>query len=306
LHSVRGLPYALVRRAIDTVFRERGTATLEDVELDAAAGGNGRYLMLTIALLQGEAGVSDLALISIGDVTEQHQTRRRLDALQAEQQQQIDKLSATNLRLSQTNQELQDVNEELQAANEEMMLAQEELQATNEELEATNEELEATNEELETTNEELQATNEELETTNEELTARTSELQEVTRLLEMERIRLGSVVEQAPFYMMILRGGDLILEASHTRFGRLQDGRTLRGRPLQEVAEHFWPSDGEVVDLVRTAYQNNAVRTTPQIVTYVHDQGEQSEQQFVYIIVPSHATTSEVDGVVLYAEESDG
>jgi two-component system CheB/CheR fusion protein len=306
LHTVRGLPYALVRSAIDTVFRERGTATLEDLELDASVGGNGRYLTLTLALLQGEAGNSDLALVSISDVTEQNQTRRRLEGVQAEQQELVDKLGATNLRLSQTNQELQDANEELQAANEEMMLAQEELQATNEELEATNEELQATNEELETNNEELQATNEELETTNEELTARTSELQEVARLFEGERIRLSRVVEQAPFYMMILRGPDLILEAFHARFGRLQDGRAVQGRPLLEVADCFWNSSSEVVDVIRGAYQDNAVRTSPRIATYVHDQDEQSERSFVYTIVPSHANTREVDGVVLYAEEGSG
>jgi len=304
LHTVRGLPYALVRSSIDTVFRERGTTTLAELELDPAAGGNGRFLMFTLALLQGEAGISELALISISDVTEQNQTRRRLDAVQVEQKQLVDELSATNRRLSDTNQELQDANEELQAANEEMMLVQEELQATNEELEATNEELQATNEELETNNEELQATNEELETTNEELTARTSELQEVARLLEVERIRLAEIVEQAPFYMMILRGPDLIIETHHARFGRL-NGQAAQGRPLQEVAEYFWSGGGEIVDLVRASYQDNVVRTTARLPTYIDDQGEQSESQFDYTIVPSHDDTGEVKGVVLYAEEQE-
>jgi two-component system CheB/CheR fusion protein len=306
LHTIRGLPYALVRSTIDTVFRERGSATLAELELDPSAGGNGRCLMLTIALLQGEARISELALISISDVTEQNQTRRRLDAVQAEQKQLVDQLNATNRRLSDTNQELQDANEELQAANEEMMLAQEELQATNEELEATNEELQATNEELETNNEELQATNEELETTNEELTARTSELQGVARLLEGERIRLAEIVKQAPFYMMILRGSELIIEAHHARFGRLLGGHAVQGRPLQEVAEYFWNGGGEVVDLVRASYREDAVRTTPRISTYVNDRGEQSERYFVYIIVPSHNDTGAVEGVVLYAEDLTG
>jgi two-component system, chemotaxis family, CheB/CheR fusion protein len=303
LHTVRGLPYALVRTTIDTVFRERGTATLAELELDSAAGGNGRYLTLMIALLQGDPESLELVLISISDVTEQNQTRQRLDAIQVEQKQLVDQLSGTNRRLSDTNQELQDANEELQAANEEMMLAQEELQATNEELEATNEELQATNEELETNNEELQATNEELETTNEELTARTSELQEVARLLEGERIRLVEMVEQAPFYMMILRGPALIIEAYHARFGRLLDGQAVQGRPLHEVAEHFWNDGGAVVDLVRTSYQNNTVCTTPRIPTYLDDRGKQSEMRFVYTIVPSHDDTGAVEGVVLYAED---
>jgi two-component system CheB/CheR fusion protein len=304
LHTVRGLPYPLVRSAIDTVFRERGPVTLPELELDATAGGNGRYLLLMIALLQGEAGSSELALISISDVTEQNQTRRRLDIAQAEQKQLVDKLSTTNRRLSDTNQELQDANEELQAANEEMMLAQEELQATNEELEATNEELQATNEELETNNEELQATNEELETTNEELSARTSELQEVARLLERERIRLTEMVEQAPFYMMLLRGPELLVEAHHGRFGGQQAGQQAQGRPLSDVADHFWNGGGAVVDAVRASYQEDMVRTTAQISTYVEDQGAQSERQFVYTIVPSHNDTGAVDGIVLYAEDT--
>ncbi|MFL5802532.1 MAG: CheR family methyltransferase [Roseiflexaceae bacterium] len=246
LHTVRGLPYALVRSSIDAVFRERGTATLAELELDPAAGGNGRYLMLTIALLQGEAGISDLALISIGDVTEQNQTRRRLEAVQDEQKQLVDQLSTTNRRLSDTNQELQDANEEL--------------------------------------------------------TARTGELQEVARLLEGERIRLAEIVEQAPFYMMILRGPGLIIEAYHARFGRL-DGHTVQGRPLHEVAEYFWKDGGEVVDLVRASYRDNTMHTASRMPTYVDDRGEHSERYFVYTIVPSHDDTGEVEGVVLYAED---
>ena len=255
---------------------------------------------------EGPLAVRELVLIGISDITEQNQTRRRLDAVQAEQKQLVDQLSGTNRRLSDTNQELQDANEELQAANEEMMLAQEELQATNEELEATNEELQATNEELETNNEELQATNEELETTNEELAARTSELQEVARLLEGERVRLVEIVKQAPFYMMILRGPALIVEAYHARFGRSLDGYVVQGRPLHEVADHFWDDGGAIVDLARASYQDNTMRTAPQIPTYVDERGVLSERHFVYTIVPSHDHTGAVEGVVLYAEDLAG
>jgi two-component system CheB/CheR fusion protein len=304
LHAVRGLPYTTVRNAIDTVLRERSTVTLSDLELDPSAGGNGRYLMLTIAMLQGEAGTGDLALISVNDITDQVQTRRRLEAVQAEQKQLVDELSAANRRLSDMNQELQDANEELQAANEEMMLAQEELQATNEEFEATNEELQATNEELETNNEELQATNEELETTNEELTARTGELQELTRMLESERMRLSEMVELAPFSILVLRGRALAVEAFNQRYARLLEGRMVQGRPLEEVVEHFWKAGTEVADTIWAVYQEDAPRTTPRTVAALPDEhGELVERYVIYTIVPTHDADGKVDGVVVYAED---
>jgi two-component system CheB/CheR fusion protein len=171
LHAVRGLPYASLRTAIDTVFRERTTRTLNDLELDPTTSGQARYLALSLLPMQQD-GPTELAIITVSDVTEQNQTRRRLEAVQAEQTQLVEELSAANKRFTDVNKELQDSNEEFQAANEELMLTQEELQATNEEFEATNEELQATNEELETNNEELQATNEELQTTNDAHSAR--------------------------------------------------------------------------------------------------------------------------------------
>jgi two-component system CheB/CheR fusion protein len=304
LHAVRGLPYTLVRNAIDTVLRERSTVTLSELELDPSAGGNGRYLMLTIALLQGEAGTGDLALISVSDITEQVQSRRRLEAVQAEQKQLVDELSAANRRLSDINQELQDTNEELQAANEEMMLAQEELQATNEEFEATNEELQATNEELETNNEELQATNEELETTTEELTARTGELQELARMLENERVRLSEMVELAPFSILVLRGRTLEVGAFNQRYTRLLEGRELQGRPLEEVAEFFWKSGTGVIDMIRAAYQEDEPRISPRILAVLPDERDALVERYaVYTVVPTHDADGNVDGVVLYAED---
>jgi two-component system, chemotaxis family, CheB/CheR fusion protein len=182
LHTVRGIPYTTVRSSIDSVFRERNPATLPELELDISAGGNGRFIGISIALMQMDAGAPDLAVLSITDVTEQVQIRRQLEVVQVEQTQLMQDLSSANKRLNDINKELLDANEELQVANEELML-------THEELQATIEEFETTNEELETNNEELQATNEELETTNDELRARTSELQELTTLLQNERVR---------------------------------------------------------------------------------------------------------------------
>jgi two-component system, chemotaxis family, CheB/CheR fusion protein len=185
-----------------------------------------------------------------------------------------------------------------------MMLAQEELQATNEEFEATNEELQATNEELETNNEELQATNEELETTNDELTARTGELQELARIHEEDRTRLAEMVELAPFYIMILSGRNLLIEAYNSRFGRLLEGHEAQGRPLEQVIENFWKVGMDLVDLILAAYQEDTTRTSPRMLTYLPDEhGERVECYFVYTIVPSHDDMGKVDGIVLYAED---
>src|SRR5689334_7057306 len=56
LHTVRGLPYQEVRRAIDTAFREHSTITVQDLELDQAVEGTGRYITLTIVIMQVEVG----------------------------------------------------------------------------------------------------------------------------------------------------------------------------------------------------------------------------------------------------------
>src|SRR6266581_2579039 len=156
LHAVGGIPYSIVRTAIDTAFRDRNATSLPEVELENVGGGNGRYITLSIALMQMEAGAPDLAAISVMDVTEQVQIRKQLEAVQSEQGQLMGQLSGANKRLNDVNKELLDANEELQVANEERVLTYEELQATLEEFETTNEELQATNEELETNNEELQ------------------------------------------------------------------------------------------------------------------------------------------------------
>jgi len=212
LHTVRSIPYAPTRDAIDTAFRERSTVTLAEIELDASSSGNGRFLSFSIAPMQIEADAPDLAAISVSDVTEQVQIRHQLEVAQTEQSQLMSELGTANKRLSNVNKELMDANEELQVANEELMLTHEELQASIEEFETTNEELQATNEELETNNEELQAANEELETTNEELRARTNELQEMTSSLDRERVQFAEIFELSPFYILVLRGPNLIVE----------------------------------------------------------------------------------------------
>jgi len=305
LHTVRTLPYDKVRTAIDAVFRERTTMTLPDLAVDSMKSGEVRYFSLRIAPMKIESGPVDLAVITIEDVSEEVQTRNRLEAAQAEQKRLLDDLGGANTRLNDLNKELQDANEELQAANEEMMLTQEELQATNEEIEATNEELQATNEELETNNEELQATNEELETTNEELTERTSELIETGRSLADERVRLTEMVELAPFYIMLLHGPGLLIEASNTRPEGLLGGREVIGQPFAEIFAE--PEMAELVGLAREAYREDQSRTTSRIPTRLKDErGKMTESYFVYTITPTHDSQGKVDGLVIYAEDVTG
>jgi len=302
LHAVRGIPYTTVRNAIDAVFRERNTINLPELELDIAVGGNGRFISLSIVLMQMEAGMPELAVMSVVDVTEQIHIRRQLEAAQMEQTQLMDELSSANKRLNNVNKELLDANEELQVANEELMLTHEELQATIEEFETTNEELQATNEELETSNEELQATNEELETTNEELRARTSELQELTTMLEGERVRFAEMVELAPFYILVLRGPQLLVDAYNPRYARLLEGRPVLGQSLVDVYELFWEAGIDGVRLAREVYQQDSTRTTPRLQTYVlNAQNGAKERYFSYTIVPSHDAAGKVTGVIIYA-----
>src|SRR6266566_1791699 len=302
LHAVLGIPYPEVRTAIDAVFREKDTVNLSEVDLAISMGGNGLFVALSIALMQVEAGAPDLAAISVTDVTEQVQTRRRLEAIQVEQTQLMSELSIANKRLNDVNKELMDANEELQVGNEELVLTQEELQASIEEFETTNEELQATNEELETNNEELQATNEELETTNDELRARTSELQELATLLESERVRLAEMVELSPFYIMVLRGTNLLVEAFNPRYAGILSEQEVKGRPLEVVFELFWEAGIPLVRLAHEVYQQNETRVTSRMLTPVPGpDGELTANYFVYTLVPSHDASGQVSGVIIYA-----
>ncbi len=301
LHTVRGLPYTPVREAIDTAFREHKTFTLNELELGATAASAIRYINLIIMLTQLEPGQPDIAVISISDATEQVQTRQRLEAVQAEQAQLVNELSAGNKRFGDMNKELQDANEELQAANEELMLTQEELQATNEEFEATNEELQATNEELETNNEELQATNEELQTTNDELTARTHELQDMTRELASERTRLTDMIKRSPLYILLLKGPRLLVENFNDHYRQILGNREVKNHPFEEI---FVGTEMErFVELVRTTYRKDEPHTTQHMLTHVLDEsGETKESYFIHHIIPTHNDIGQVNGIVIFTE----
>ena len=298
LHTLRGVSYQDVRTAIDTTFREHSSTTLDEIALDPTIGGSGRYVSLTVMLMQVEPGAPELCVISVLDVTDAVQLKRRLEAVEKEQAQLVSELSAANKRFSDMNKELQDANEELQAANEELMLTQEELQATNEEFEATNEELQATNEELETNNEELQATNEELQTTNDELTARSAELHELTRQNRVEQSNLSEVLERFPYYIMVLDANDLTVQSVNPGYSVPGHVRQLVGRPVNEV---FKGIDLETFLLtVRGVIEGGQPVTTGALL--VNAAETKDGERFVHTIVPVREAQGNVSRLFIYSE----
>ena len=296
LHTVRGLPYQEVRRAIDTAFREHSTITIQDLELDQAVEGTGRYINLTIMNMQVEHGAPELAAMTATDITEQVQMKRRLEAVQREQAELVGELSAANKRFSAMNKELQDANEELQAANEELMLTQEELQGTNEELQATNEE-------LETNNEELQATNEELQTTNDELTARTVELQELMKQHRVEQLQLSQLLERFPHYVMVVSAEDLTIQTVNPSYQQVLGGRNVTGLPLSEVFSGR-DLDHLIKQLKRAVREAQTIRTQP-IEAFIAA-GDGHDGHIVHTAVPIPDDSGKgVNRLFLYSERPE-
>jgi len=302
LHTVRGMPYHDVRRTIDTAFHEHATTTLQEVELNHTAEGSGRYVNLTVMVMQAEPGAPELAVITANDITEQVQLKKKLEAIQREQTEMVAELSEVSKRYGTMNKELQDANEELQAANEELMLTQEELQATNEEFEATNEELQATNEELETNNEELQATNEELQTTNDELSARTLELQEYTRQHHETQSQMSSLLERFPHYVMILDADDLTIQTINPGYKELLGDRNVISLPLNEV---FTGKDIEqLIQLLKKAARDGHAITTSPMKAHLAEDSDVAETRFIHTIVPiADPTSAEVNRLFIYSEK---
>jgi two-component system, chemotaxis family, CheB/CheR fusion protein len=299
LHTVRGMPYQEVRRAIDTAFREHSTVTLQELELDQSSEGSGRYVSFTMMVMQVEQNAPNVAVITAFDVTEQVQTKKRLEAVQREHTELIGELSSANKRLGTINKELQDANEELQAANEELMLTQEELQATNEEFEATNEELQATNEELETNNEELQATNEELQTTNDELAARTVELQELNKQLRVEQTQLSTLLERFPYYVMVLNAEDLTIQTINPAYEKLLGGRNVNGLPLSDV--FGGKQVDELTRVLKASTREAQSHSTGPIIASVNSE---DSTRYIHTVVPiSDTDSSVITRLFIYSEK---
>lgn len=307
LHAVHGAPYHEMRTAIDTVLRQHISVNLPEVELETAQRGNRGFISLSFSLMQLDTTMPELIVISATDITQQVQARHQLEKVQVEQTNLVSELGSANARLSDMNKDLIDSNEKLQISNEELLLTHEELQASIEEFETTNEELQSTNEEMETNNEELQATNEEMETTNDELRARTNELQSLSSILASERGRLAEMVELAPFYIMVLRGPNLIVEAYNPRYAQLLDQQAVQGRPLDEVIDLFWEKGLEIIHLARDTYHLNVVQETRRVLTrlrYTQEQpGGPQTSYFRYTAVPSRDPNGKVNGVLLYAQD---
>jgi two-component system CheB/CheR fusion protein len=297
LHAARGIPYADMRAAIDTVFRERTQIQLDQVTLESTSSRDARFISVTLAPVVADHPSADLMMISIQDITERVEQRRMLEEAQAQQKGFLEQLETANRKFVELNKELQEANEGLQAANEEMMLAQEELQAANEELEATNEELQATNEELETNNEELQATNEELETTNDELHSRTQELQETARSFETERTRFAEMVTLAPFHILAMRGPGLFIEAFNPRFLSLFRERKALSSAIDDVFPE--PELGELLNAAHESYRTDRML---ELTTRLSVAGA-PEINLHCSLVPTHDHAGKVDGVMLYADD---
>ena len=303
LHTVRGMPYHQVRTSIDLAFREHSTTTLKDLELEQLSVGSGRYVDFTVMVMAVEPGAPELAFITVIDTTEGTQAKKRLEAVQREQNELVNELSTANKRFADMNKELQDANEELQASNEELMLTQEELQATNEELEATNEELQATNEELETNNEELQATNEELQTTNDELSARTVELHHHTRENIREQFQLSELLERFPYYVMVVSAADLTIQAINPGYVLLLGKQEIIGLP---VTEFFSGKDlYKLIDVLRkVAEQGKPLMTAPMAVR-AEVYGGDAQTQYVHSVVPIHgANETKPTRLFIYSEKA--
>src|SRR5687767_142220 len=300
LHTARGMPYHDVRNAIDLAFREHTTSTLKDVELDQTAG-NGRYVELTTTAMQVEAGAPELAMITIVDTTETVQMKKRLEAVQREQTELVNQLSAGNKRFAEMNKELQDANEELQAANEELMLTQEELQATNEEFEATNEELQATNEELETNNEEMQATNEELQTTNDELTARTIELHHLMQENNEEQYQLSELLERFPYYVVVVNARDLTILAVNPGYALWLGKRDVIGQPLTDF---FSGTDLEaLMDVLTEATKEGKPMTTGPMAVRAVEYGDHAGDLYIHSVVPIQPPHGKIERLFIYTEK---
>ena len=145
------------------------------------------------------------------DVTEQVLARQRVQGL---------------------NLELGNANEELAAANEELAAANEELAAANEELQAANEEFQINNTELLRTQQQLHRLNDELET---HIAARTREAEATRAEAERQRARLERLFKQAPAYITIYHGPELVFEFVHPQTQAQMGGRVLLGRPRREA-----------------------------------------------------------------------
>ena len=295
LHSVWGLPYDVMRQAIDRAFETRNIVALSEVKLTNTP--------TAFAFTITPSADNAIAAITITDVTEPLQVLRTSEASNATQTQLAQQVAEANERLNDQNITLTETNNELQISNEELIVAHEELQTTIEEFETTNEELQSTTEELEAANEELHTTNTELEVINAEIESRNIEMIDVLTELEKERARLAQMVEIAPFAIMVLRGADLRLDAATAQFAWPVDNQPPQGRPLAQLVTTYWDGAGRLInDLARKAYNSGTPQFAARVKTYVSVNA--TVALFDYMLVPTRDPNKSVTGVVIYATDA--
>ena len=283
LHVIRGIPYNEMRKAIDTAFREHKMVTLPEVELDPKMGGNGRFITFHISVIQEKPGAAEMAAISVADVTEHVQLKQQLRASQIEQAHMIEDLQLVNDSLNMRNQELLDANEKLHISNEGLILLEEQLEASLEEFERTNEEMQLL---------------------NAEIVARNAEIVTLTDGLAREHAVVKEIVDLAPYYIMVLRGPTLNVQAFNTRYVPLLHGEPIQGKPLEQVAHLFWVMGKAVTRLAQEAYQQDTTMNTDKILMrFTDEQGDPTERYLVSTIVPSHDPAGKIYGLIIYTDD---
>ncbi len=253
VHAASSAPPGVLKRLIDSTFRDRAPHRAEEVGLDEAASGEVHHVDIVCypSPGDGEPG-QDLVALVLHDITSAVNRRRQLDRDLADARREREQLGSGTQRLGESNRELREANDklaaqniELQTANAEFLENNEEVQAAGEEVETLNEELQATNEELETMNEELQSTVEELHASNDDLQARSVELQEMVVSRERQRQEIADAKERLEVVLASMGSAVLVVdgrgrpvlanEAYERRFGAFSEAfrvEDLDGTPL--------------------------------------------------------------------------
>lgn len=138
LHAAHGVPYAEVRNAIDSAFKD-GISTTGEFSVEEATSGEPHYLQLVCLpqRIDQDKGLTETVLVVVNDVTDIGNERRKLEErlreTQAEQERlrhesrmemtqhmkQNKRLIEENRRLEEANRELTSLNEDLQSSYEE-------------------------------------------------------------------------------------------------------------------------------------------------------------------------------------------
>ncbi len=93
------------------------------------------------------------------------------------------------------------------------------------------------------------------------------------------------MVGLAPFYIMVLRGPNLLVDAFNPSYADLMQGHEVQGRPFDVVFDLFWEAGLPIVHLAYEVYQQDVTRVTPRILTRVRQtNGEIVESYFVYTL----------------------